>query len=163
MACYLLLDPSGPSVIVGILSPLRSTNGAVGFGPLSNTYTPWTLQIYLRKNNHENLLTHCTSNTSNFWLNSASHYLIDKQTVLIPWEKISRFFVTFINVRPFALEHITRTILFPSWAPCFSPKVVVAVRLTDWWVGLWLFIMIYRTSIIGYFENGQKILNLCAQ
>ena len=30
VARYLLLDPNGPSVTVGILSPLRSTNGAVG-------------------------------------------------------------------------------------------------------------------------------------
>jgi len=40
VARYLLLDPNGPSVTVGILSPLRSTNGAVGFGPLSTAYTP---------------------------------------------------------------------------------------------------------------------------
>ena len=39
MARYLLLDPNGPSVTVGILSPFRSTNGAVGFGPLSTAYT----------------------------------------------------------------------------------------------------------------------------
>ena len=47
VARYLLLDPNGPSVTVGILSPLSSTNGAVGFGPLSTAYTPWSLQQYL--------------------------------------------------------------------------------------------------------------------
>ena len=46
MARYLLLDPNGPSATVGIFSPLSSTIGAVGFGPLSTAYTPWSLLKY---------------------------------------------------------------------------------------------------------------------
>ena len=52
MARYLLLDPNGPSVTVGILSPLSSTNGAVDFGPLSTAYTPWSLHIHTYIHTH---------------------------------------------------------------------------------------------------------------